>query len=79
MRLPVLDNELRAKLEPAVKDRRQQAVQRWFDDQVKRAEVTINPRFGRWDAKTGKVIDRETAPGAATTTTTAGGPSPTQP
>ena len=78
MRLPVLDNELRAKLEPAVKDRRQQAVQRWFDDQVKQAEVTINPRFGRWDAETGKVVDRETAPGAATTTT-AGGPSPTQP
>ncbi|MGH2816215.1 MAG: foldase protein PrsA, partial [Actinomycetota bacterium] len=78
VRLPKLDNELRAKLEPAVKDRRQQAVQRWFDDQVKQAEVTINPRFGRWDAETGKVIDRETAPGAATTTT-AGGPSPTQP
>jgi foldase protein PrsA len=78
VRLPKLDNDLRAKLEPAVKDRRQQAVQRWFDDQVKQAEVTINPRFGRWDAETGKVIDRETAPGAATTTT-AGGPSPTQP
>jgi foldase protein PrsA len=78
VRLPALDNELRAKLEPTVRDRRQQAVQRWFDDQVKQAEVTINPRFGRWDAETGKVIDRETAPGAATTTS-AGGPSPTQP
>jgi foldase protein PrsA len=78
VRLPKLDNELRAKLEPAVKDRRQQAVQRWFDQQVKAAEVTINPRFGRWDAENGKVIERETAPGAATTTT-AGAPSPTQP
>ncbi|HEV3505975.1 MAG TPA: peptidylprolyl isomerase [Actinomycetes bacterium] len=69
VRLPKLDNELRAKLEPAVKDRRQQAVQRWFEEQVKTAEVTINPRFGRWDAENGKVIERETAPGAATTTT----------
>jgi foldase protein PrsA len=68
VRLPRLDNDLRAKLEPAVKDRRQQAVQRWFEEQVKTAEVTINPRFGRWDAENGKVIERETAPGAATTT-----------
>jgi len=69
VRLPKLDNDLRAKLEPAVKDRRQEAIQRWFDQQVKAAEVTINPRFGRWDAENGKVIERETAPGAATTTT----------
>jgi foldase protein PrsA len=68
VRLPRLDNDLRAKLEPAVKDRRQQAVQRWFEEQVKAAEVTINPRFGRWDAENGKVIERETAPAAATTT-----------
>jgi foldase protein PrsA len=82
VRLPKLDNDLRAKLEPAVKDRRQQAIQSWFDEQVKQAEVTINPRFGRWDAKTGKVVERETAPGAATTTTTgagAAGPASTQP
>ena len=75
VRLPKLDNELRAKLEPAVKDRRQQAVQRWFDEQVKGAEVVINPRFGTWDAESGKVIDRETAPGAGPTTTAGlGGP-----
>jgi foldase protein PrsA len=80
VRLPALDNELRAKLEPAVKDRRQQAVQRWFDDQVKQAEVTVNPRFGRWDAENGRVVDRETAPGSAPTTTAGlGGPAPTQP
>lgn len=80
VRLPKLDNDLRAKLEPAVKDRRQQAVQRWFDEQVKSADVVINPRFGRWDAENGKVIERETAPGAATTTTAGlGGPTPTQP
>ncbi|HEV3012356.1 MAG TPA: SurA N-terminal domain-containing protein [Actinomycetota bacterium] len=75
VRLPKLDNELRAKLEPAIKDRRQQAVQRWFDEQVKGAEVVINPRFGAWDAENGKVIDRETAPGAGPTTTAGiGGP-----
>jgi foldase protein PrsA len=80
VRLPALDNDLRSKLEPAVKTRRQQAVQRWFEDQVKQADVTVNPRFGRWDAGTGKIVDRETAPGAATTTTPgAGGPPPTQP
>jgi foldase protein PrsA len=81
VRMPQLDNELRAKLEPTVKDRRQQAVQRWFEEQVKAAEVTVNPRFGRWDAENGKVIERETAPGAATTTTAGlgGGPTPTQP
>jgi hypothetical protein len=69
VRLPRLDNDLRAKLEPKVKDQRQQAIQTWFEKQVKAAEVTINPRFGRWDAENGKVVERETAPGAATTTT----------
>jgi foldase protein PrsA len=78
VRLPALDNELRAKLEPSVRNRRQQAVQRWFDDQVKQAQVTINPRFGRWDAANGKVVPRETAPGGATTTT-AGLGRPAQP
>ena len=78
VRLPKLDNDLRAKLEPKVKDQRQQAIQSWFEKQVKAAEITVNPRFGRWDAENGKVIERETAPGAATTTT-AGAPSPTQP
>jgi foldase protein PrsA len=73
VRLPKLDNDLRAKLEPKVKDQRQQAIQRWFEQQVKAAEVTVNPRFGRWDADNGKVVERETAPGAATTTTAATG------
>jgi parvulin-like peptidyl-prolyl isomerase len=80
VRLPALDNDLRSKLEPTVKTRRQEAVQHWFEDQVKQADVTVNPRFGRWDADSGKVVDRETAPGAATTTTPgAGGPTPAQP
>ena len=70
VRMPTLDNDLRAKLEPSVKDRRQQAVQRWFDGLVKQADVTVNPRFGRWDPESGKVVDRQTAPGSATTTPT---------
>jgi parvulin-like peptidyl-prolyl isomerase len=69
VRMPTLNNDLRAKLEPAVKDRRQQAVQQWFDGLIKQADVTVNPRFGRWDSETGKVVDRQTAPGSATTTT----------
>jgi foldase protein PrsA len=77
VRLPKLDNDLRSKLEPKVKDQRQQAIQTWFEKQVKAAEVTINPRFGRWDAENGKVVERETAPGTATTTTAgAGGTQP---
>jgi foldase protein PrsA len=67
VRMPTLDNDLRAKLEPTVRDRRQQAVQQWFDGLVKQAEVTVNPRFGRWDPESGKVVDRQTAPGSATT------------
>jgi foldase protein PrsA len=80
VRLPRLDNDLRAKLQPAVRNQRQQAVQRWFEDLVKQAEVTVNPRFGRWDRDSGKVVDRQTAPGSATTTTAPGlGGAPSQP
>ncbi|HEY4726344.1 MAG TPA: SurA N-terminal domain-containing protein [Actinomycetota bacterium] len=78
VRLPALTNDLRAKLEPNVKDRRQQAVQAWFDNLVKRADVTVNPRFGRWDPSSGKVVDRQTAPGAPTTTLPGATP-PSQP
>ncbi len=47
---------------------------------VKQADVTVNPRFGRWDPETGKIVDRETAPGAATTTTAGlGGPASSGP
>jgi foldase protein PrsA len=79
VRLPTLDNDLRAKLEPTVKDRRQKAIQSWFEQQVKQAQVTVNPRFGRWDAESGKVVERETAPGAATTTTAGSAPASSTP
>jgi hypothetical protein len=39
-----------------------QAVQRWYEGVVARARVSINPRFGRWDGKAGRIVDRDTAP-----------------
>jgi parvulin-like peptidyl-prolyl isomerase len=79
VRLPALDNNLRSQLQPAVKEQRQAAVQKWFDELVKQADVTVNPRYGRWDKGSGKVVDRETAPGSATSTTAPGGGIPVGP
>jgi foldase protein PrsA len=62
VQLPKLDDQLRGQLEPALQQRRQTAVQDWFTKRLKAASVTVNPRFGRWDAATGKIVDRETAP-----------------
>jgi foldase protein PrsA len=66
LRQPALDNNLRGQLDPTVKQRRDAAIQVWYEDQVKHAAVTVNPRFGRWDGDTGKVVERSTAPGGAT-------------
>lgn len=66
LRQPALDNNLRGQLDPTVKQRRDAAIQAWYEDQVKHATVTVNPRFGRWDGGTGKVVERSTAPGSAT-------------
>jgi foldase protein PrsA len=66
LRQPALTNDLRGQLEPNVKQRRDAAIQSWFQDQVKHASVTVNPRFGRWDAASGKVVERSTAPGSPT-------------
>jgi foldase protein PrsA len=66
VRMPALTNDLRNQLQPTVKQRRDNALQAWFADQVKRANVTVNPRFGRWDPSTGKVVERTTAPGSPT-------------
>jgi foldase protein PrsA len=62
VQLPQLDDQLRGQLEPALQQRRQTAVQDWFAKRLKAAKVTVNPRFGRWDAATGKIVDRPTAP-----------------
>jgi foldase protein PrsA len=62
LRQPPLTNDLRSRLDPTVKQRRDAAVEAWFRDQLAHANVTVNPRFGRWDAATGKVVERTTAP-----------------
>jgi len=82
VQFPKIDEQLRGQLDPGLQQRRQTAVQGWFSKRLKSASVTVNPRFGRWDAAAGKVVDRETAPqttappkqptggeGSATTTT----------
>jgi parvulin-like peptidyl-prolyl isomerase len=81
VRLPPLNNDLRSKLDPSITQRRQQAVETWFSDQVKHADVAVNPRYGRWDEDAGKVVPRETAPGPATTSpgATPAAPSTSQP
>ncbi|HYY80822.1 MAG TPA: SurA N-terminal domain-containing protein [Actinomycetes bacterium] len=76
VRLPTLDNNLRSQLDPTVKTRRQQAVQRWFDSLVKQADVTINPRYGAWDAGSGKVVERQNG---STATSSSSAPTSTSP
>jgi foldase protein PrsA len=62
LRLPPIDDQLRGQLDPSLQRRRQEAVQKWFEQRLKTASVQVNPRFGRWDAASGKIVDRETAP-----------------
>jgi foldase protein PrsA len=71
VRLPPLDENLRNQLDPSLQPRRQKAVQDWFTQRIKAASIEVNPRFGRWDAASGKIVDRGTEPQspAAPTTT----------
>ncbi len=73
VRLPALTDDLRSKLDPNITNRRQTAVNNWFSGLVKQAAVTVNPRFGRWDAASGHVVDRSTAPGSYTGSSTGNG------
>jgi len=70
VRLPPLDDQLRNQLDPSLQTRRQKAVQDWFDQRIKAASVQVNPRFGRWDAASGKIVDRDTEPRPASGPTT---------
>ena len=81
LRQPPLTNDLRGQLDPTVKQRRDAAIEAWYRDQLSHASVTVNPRFGRWDASTGKVVERSTAPGTPTQSSTgqAGQPATGQP
>jgi foldase protein PrsA len=66
VRIPALTETLRNQLDPTLKQRRDAATEQWFTDHVKRANVSVNPRFGRWDASSGKVVERSTAPASPT-------------
>ena len=79
LRMPPLTDDVRDQLDPSVKQRRDAAIQQWFTDQVKQANVSINPRFGRWDPASGKVVERSTAPGSPTTAPEQAQPLPGQP
>jgi len=81
LRQPPLTNDLRSQLDPSVKQRRDAAVEAWYRDQLMHASVTVNPRFGRWDSSTGKVVERTTAPGSPTQSSAGqpGQPAPGQP
>jgi parvulin-like peptidyl-prolyl isomerase len=70
VRLPPIDDQLRGQLDPSLQRRRQDAVQKWFEQRLKAASVQVNPRFGRWDAASGRIVDRETAPQTTSAPTT---------
>lgn len=74
VRLPPIDDQLRNQLDPSLQTRRQKAVQDWFDKRIKAASVQVNPRFGRWDAASGKIVDRSTEPKPASGPTTTAPP-----
>jgi foldase protein PrsA len=78
LRLPPGDDQLRGQLDPSLQRRRQEAVQKWFEQRLKAASVQVNPRFGRWDAASGKIVDRETAP-QTTSAPTSTAPTSAQP
>jgi parvulin-like peptidyl-prolyl isomerase len=66
VRVPPLTDDLRNQLDPSLKQRRDAATEQWFVDQLRHASVSVNPRFGRWDSSTGKVVERSTAPASPT-------------
>jgi foldase protein PrsA len=68
LRVPPLTDNLRNQLDPSLKQRRDAATEQWFTKLLKQANVTVNPRFGRWDASSGKVVARSTAPASPTST-----------
>jgi parvulin-like peptidyl-prolyl isomerase len=71
--LPSVD-EAREQLEGAdLQQRRQEALQGWYRELASEADVRVNPRFGRWDAASGTIAERETAPRPPATT---GAPAP---
>ncbi len=79
LRVPPLTDNLRDQLDPSLQRRRSAAVQQWFAKQLKQANVSVNPRFGRWDSASGKVVERSTAPASPSSTPQQTQPTPGQP
>jgi parvulin-like peptidyl-prolyl isomerase len=69
LRVPPLTDNLRNQLDPTIKQRREAATEQWFTGLLKQANVSVNPRFGRWDPATGKVVERSTAPASPSSST----------
>jgi parvulin-like peptidyl-prolyl isomerase len=69
LRVPPLTDALRNQLDPSLKQRRDAATEQWFTNLLKEANVSVNPRFGRWDSSSGTVVARSTAPASPTSTT----------
>jgi foldase protein PrsA len=78
LRLPPVDDQLRGQLDPTLQRRREQAVQDWFGRRLQAASVQVNPRFGRWDAGSGRIVDRQTAPQTTSAPATTAPPQPPQ-
>jgi foldase protein PrsA len=68
VRIPPLNDDLRNQLDPSLKQRRDAATEQWFTNLLKQANISVNPRFGKWDSSTGKVVARSTAPASPTST-----------
>jgi parvulin-like peptidyl-prolyl isomerase len=66
VRVPPLNDDLRDQLDPTLKQRRDVATEQWFTEHLRSADVSVNPRFGRWDSASGKVVERSTAPASPT-------------
>ena len=70
--------EARPQLEAALGDSSQR-FQKWLLDKSKGADVTVDPRFGDWDAEQGLVVAPPGAEQPSTTTTPSDGSTATLP
>ncbi|MDQ2825951.1 MAG: peptidyl-prolyl cis-trans isomerase, partial [Actinomycetota bacterium] len=65
---PQTFEQVRPQLEQAIPDPTAAAVSKALAAAIKRADVTVDPRYGTWNPRTG-VVDPPRVPGATTTTT----------
>ncbi|HZD37026.1 MAG TPA: peptidylprolyl isomerase [Actinomycetes bacterium] len=57
LRLPPIDDQLRDQVEPGLQQRRQNALQQWFKDHATKAQVRIDPAYGKWNPADATVVD----------------------